>query len=110
MQRLLVASVIFHHSNLELPERPERRLQTWIVTPRLHGIHHSTRAADTNSNFSSLLSCWDRLHRSLRVDTPQSAITIGVDGYLEPKEVTFARCVMQPFVAQRALPPASSGV
>ena len=80
-QQMLVVSVIFHHSNLELPIETEALLNAVVVTPRMHGIHHSTRADETDSNYSSLLSCWDRLHRSLRLDVPQSAVTIGVAGF-----------------------------
>ncbi len=34
-------SILFHHSNLRLPERWERRLAFVLTTPRMHGIHHS---------------------------------------------------------------------
>ena len=34
-------SILFHHSNLRLPERWERRLAWVLTTPRMHGIHHS---------------------------------------------------------------------
>jgi len=106
-QQLLVLSVVFHHSNLELPPDLEQRLNIIFVTPRMHGIHHSTRSEDTNSNFSSLLSCWDLLHRSLRLDVAQSAVTIGVAGFAEPEDVTFQRSVMLPFREDpRLLPPA----
>ena len=96
-QRCLLLSVIFHHSNLELPIEVERRLQLIVVTPRMHGIHHSTRVEETNTNFSSLLSWWDRLHRSLRLDVPQRAITIGVAGFLDPRDVTLDRSLTLPF-------------
>jgi sterol desaturase/sphingolipid hydroxylase (fatty acid hydroxylase superfamily) len=96
-QKCLLLSVIFHHSNLELPPHLERRLQLLIVTPRMHGIHHSMRGEETNTNFSSLLSCWDRLHRSLRLDVPQPAITIGVAGFLDPADVTLERSLALPF-------------
>jgi len=96
-QRCLLLSVIFHHSNLELPVEIERRLQWVLVTPRMHAIHHSTRVEETNTNFSSLLSWWDRLHRSLRLDVAQSAITIGVDGLLDPSDVTLDRSLTLPF-------------
>jgi sterol desaturase/sphingolipid hydroxylase (fatty acid hydroxylase superfamily) len=96
-QRLLLASVIFHHSNLELPPAVEDRLRLVLVTPRMHGIHHSRRAEETNTNYSSLLSWWDALHRSLRLDVPQSAITIGVEGFLDPGAVTLARSLTLPF-------------
>jgi len=96
-QQCLLLSVIFHHSNVDLPIDVERRLQAVIVTPRMHGIHHSTRVEETNTNFSSLLSCWDRLHHSLQLDVPQPAITIGVEGILDPREVTLERSLAFPF-------------
>jgi len=106
-QQALLVSVIFHHSNLALPPSVEDGLLSCVVTPRMHGIHHSTRAIDTNSNYSSLLSWWDRLHRSLRLDVPQSAVTIGVDGFLGPEDVTLERSLTLPFRGDaRLVPPA----
>jgi len=108
-QQMLVVSVIFHHSNLELPIDFERRLVPFLVTPRMHGIHHSRRSADTNSNYSSLLSWWDRLHRSLRLNVPQASVTIGVPGFSEPEDVTLAASVALPFRRDPRLLPQSVG-
>ena len=81
--------MIFQHSNLDLPAGVERgpaadgrrrRGCTACITRRA--------SVDTNANFSSLLSWWDRLHGTLRLDVPQSAITIEVAGFLEPRDVT----------------------
>lgn len=99
-QRLLFASVIFHHSNIRLPIEWERRLNRWIVTPRMHGIHHSIVREETDSNWSSGLTVWDWLHGTLRRDVPQQAITIGVPAYREPKQVTLAKTIAMPFVTQ----------
>jgi sterol desaturase/sphingolipid hydroxylase (fatty acid hydroxylase superfamily) len=108
-QQMLVVSVVFHHSNLELPAAVERRLNAVFVTPRMHGIHHSTRADETDSNYSSLLSCWDRLHDSLRLDVPQSTVTIGVPGFSQPEDVTLERSLLLPFREDpRLLPPGES--
>jgi sterol desaturase/sphingolipid hydroxylase (fatty acid hydroxylase superfamily) len=102
-QQLLVISVIFHHSNLELPIAIERRLVRFLVTPRMHGIHHSTRIEETDANYSSLLSCWDRLHRSLKLNVKQSSITIGVPGFSRPEDVTLAESLTVPFRADSRL-------
>ncbi|WP_161889419.1 sterol desaturase family protein [Pontibacter russatus] len=91
----------FHHSNLRLPYRAERQLCKFIVTPRMHGIHHSIVARETNSNFSVIFSCWDRLHRSLRLNVPQDEITIGVPAYRDPQEQSPKRLFMLPFERQR---------
>ena len=108
-QQMLVVSVVFHHSNLELPLGVEERLNAILVTPRMHGIHHSTRPNETDSNYSSLLSCWDRLHRSLRLDVPQETVTIGVPGFSTPEDVTLERSLALPFRDDpRLLPPAGA--
>jgi sterol desaturase/sphingolipid hydroxylase (fatty acid hydroxylase superfamily) len=102
-QRMLFASVVFHHSNLLLPIAIERRLVRFLVTPRMHGIHHSTRVAETDTNFSSLLSCWDRLHRSLKLNVAQASITIGVPGFSRREDVTLVESVTLPVRADQRL-------
>jgi len=106
-QQMLVLSVVFHHSNLGLPIEAERGLVAFLVTPRMHGIHHSTRVEETDSNYSSLLSCWDRLHRSLRLNVAQSSVTIGVQGFTRPEDVTLVASLALPFLPDRRLLPAA---
>jgi sterol desaturase/sphingolipid hydroxylase (fatty acid hydroxylase superfamily) len=97
-QRCLFASVVFHHSNLELPEASESAIVPITVTPRMHGIHHATRPEWMNTNYSSLLSIWDRLHGTWCLDVPQGAITIGVGSMQRREDVTLERSVALPFV------------
>jgi sterol desaturase/sphingolipid hydroxylase (fatty acid hydroxylase superfamily) len=78
-QRLMVVSISFHHSNLRLPEPVERGLRLLVMTPRLHGIHHSIHRELRDSNWSSGLTLWDRLHRTYRTE-PQVVIQLGVEG------------------------------
>jgi sterol desaturase/sphingolipid hydroxylase (fatty acid hydroxylase superfamily) len=104
-QQMLLLSVVFHHSNVELPIDVERRLQAVFVTPRMHGIHHSTKGDEMNTNYSSLLSWWDSLHGSLRLDVPQAAVTIGVEGFGEPGQVTLERSLSLPFRHEARLLP-----
>jgi sterol desaturase/sphingolipid hydroxylase (fatty acid hydroxylase superfamily) len=100
-QAILFGSILFHHSNVELPIAWERRLVRFIVTPRMHGIHHSDRLNETNSNWSSLLSWWDYLHRTLILCVPQDAVTVGVPAYRDPRDVTIGRILLLPFKRQR---------
>ncbi len=100
-QAVLFASILFHHSNLRLPRRFEAVLARFIVTPRMHGIHHSAREDETNSNWSSLLSVWDFLHRTFRFDVPDERIVIGVPAYRDPRDVTLGRVLSLPFRRQR---------
>jgi sterol desaturase/sphingolipid hydroxylase (fatty acid hydroxylase superfamily) len=100
-QNIVLLSILFHHSNVELPIGVERFVARVIVTPRLHGIHHSNVPEETNSNWSSGLTVWDYLHGTLRLDVPQQAITIGVPAYPMPADVTLANSFALPFGAQR---------
>jgi sterol desaturase/sphingolipid hydroxylase (fatty acid hydroxylase superfamily) len=52
-QNALLVSILFHHSNVELPMAFERAVSKVFVTPRMHGIHHSVVPDETNSNWSS---------------------------------------------------------
>lgn len=96
-QTLLFASVFFHHSNLKLPKYFEENLQKIIMTPRLHGIHHSAREVEMNSNWSSGLTVWDFLHGTFRNDISQSKITIGVEELPVENDVTFKKMIVIPF-------------
>ena len=97
-QSLLFLSVLFHHSNTRLPSGLERALVRIVVTPRMHGIHHSNYRNETDSNWSSLLSAWDYLHRTARLNVPQDAVTIGVPAYDRPQAVTLGKILALPFV------------
>ena len=96
-QTLLFLSVLFHHSNVRLPKAFESKLQKIIVTPRLHGIHHSIVKTEMDSNWSSGLSIWDFLHGTFRNDISQSEITIGVAEFDEVEKVTISKMLAEPF-------------
>jgi len=100
-QSLLFLSIMFHHSNVRLPLEIERRLNAFVVTPRMHGIHHSTVKEETNSNWSSGLTVWDWLHGTLRLDVPQDAIVIGVPAYRDPSEVGLVSMLALPCGEER---------
>lgn len=101
-QRFFTASILFHHSNLALPRALDDRLAWVLTTPRMHGIHHATVRRLRNSNWSSGISVWDRLHGSFRV-APDTApgprdIVIGVDDPLAMADVAIEQALAAPFV------------
>ncbi len=87
----------FHHSNLKLPLEVEKKLNTLIVTPRMHGIHHSEIREETDSNYSVIFSFWDRLHKTIKLNIPQSELTLGVPGYRNKEELTLKNLLKLPF-------------
>ena len=100
-QTALMLSILFHHSNVRLPMELERRLNYFIFTPRMHGIHHSIIHAEEDSNWSSGLTLWDFLHRTLKLNVPQNEITIGVPAYRDENEVRLTEILGMPFRKQR---------
>jgi sterol desaturase/sphingolipid hydroxylase (fatty acid hydroxylase superfamily) len=98
---LFESANLFEHSNWRLPIHFERFLNRFIVTPRMHGIHHSIVQRETNSNWGTIFCWWDKFHRTLRRDIPQDAITIGVASYRDEKELTFGKLFVLPFREQR---------
>ena len=97
-QTLLILSVFFHHSNINLPKSFEEKLEKIIVTPRLHGIHHSEKQDEMDSNWSSGLSVWDFLHGTFRSDIPQNEIRIGVSGFNTKEDITLGKMLIEPFL------------
>lgn len=95
------SEVLFHHSNIRLPIRFERLLSRVLVTPRMHGIHHSQVHRENNSNFGTVFPWWDRLHRTLGLNIPQSEIVIGIPGYSSPEDNTMPSALLMPFRRQR---------
>lgn len=89
--------ILFHHSNIRLPGRVDRRLRWLIVTPWMHWVHHSRIPAETNSNYSSLLSVWDRLFGSFRLRADPGAIKLGLDGWRGREWRSFGGLLATPF-------------
>lgn len=95
------AATLFQHSNWRLPIALERVLNHVLVTPRMHGIHHSIVERETNSNWGTTFCWWDKFHRTLRRDIPQDEITIGVAAYRDEQELTIGQLFLLPFRRQR---------
>lgn len=96
-QGFFTVSILFHHSNLQLPREWDRRLSWLLTTPCMHGIHHSVISAQHDSNWSSGLSVWDRLHRTLVQDVPQDTLTIGIDDPAALTDVPLGGALLAPF-------------
>ena len=104
-ETLLAVVVMFHHSNLRLPRSLERLLSYVIVTPSIHWVHHHAVRADTDSNYSTVLSMWDRLFGSRSASRRVVDMAIGVEGHHEEQ---IAGLLARPFLSAAArLPPSS---
>jgi len=100
-QTATLLAILLHHSNVEIPLYIERWLCRFIVTPRMHGIHHSMIREEANANWSTIFAFPDYLHRTRKLNVPQQAVTIGVPAYRDPQELTLAKIMAMPFGKQR---------
>jgi sterol desaturase/sphingolipid hydroxylase (fatty acid hydroxylase superfamily) len=96
-QKLTFAEVLFHHSNVRLPRAIEAKLSRYVVTPRMHGLHHSVVLEERDSNFSSALTLWDTLHGTARIDMQHDEVTIGLPQFREDEDVTVGKTLALPF-------------
>ena len=91
---LVLLGTLFHHCNLYLPARFERLLRLAVVTPSHHWVHHHAVDADTNSNYGTLLTLWDRLFGSWSKTERSADMPIGVEG---AEDAGLAALVAAPF-------------
>lgn len=102
---LIYASVgllldLFSHGNLAVPATLDRMLRVLIVTPDMHRIHHSADHAESNRNFASLFSWWDRLFGTY-TDAPalgQGGMALGLSSRRHPDGLTLWELLRLPFV------------
>jgi sterol desaturase/sphingolipid hydroxylase (fatty acid hydroxylase superfamily) len=88
--------VQLHHANVALPARLDRALRTVIVTPFIHKVHHSHWQPETDSNYSSLFSFWDRLFASLRLRHDPHALRFGLLELSAPEHQTLSGLLTTP--------------
>lgn len=82
---LLLPVIQLHHSNVKFPERFDRWLRIFVSSPAMHRVHHSRVRAETDSNYASIFSFWDRLGKTFRLRRDMEAICFGLKGYDEEK-------------------------
>ncbi|MET4083843.1 sterol desaturase/sphingolipid hydroxylase (fatty acid hydroxylase superfamily) [Pedobacter sp. UYP30] len=92
------AETQFHHSNLKLNNTLEKALNLIIVTPRMHGIHHSNQPLQTDSNYAVIFSFWDKIFHTHNLNRTQESITIGAPFIYNSTDFSIRELLKMPFV------------
>jgi sterol desaturase/sphingolipid hydroxylase (fatty acid hydroxylase superfamily) len=95
---ILQMVIFFHHSNVGLPERWDRLLRSLFVMPNMHRVHHSIESFETNSNYSSIFSFWDRVFRTFRKRGDTRSINFGLPYFRESAWQSLLGFIKIPFV------------
>ncbi|MCB2065762.1 MAG: sterol desaturase family protein [Erythrobacter sp.] len=91
----MLASLVVH-ANLALPSGIDRLVRLLLVTPDMHRVHHSTRACETDSNYGTVLSGWDRLFGTYCASA-QEPLTIGLAEWQDERPARLGWSLLLPF-------------
>jgi len=94
-ETLVLVAALFHHSNLRIPSGLERALARVVITPSIHWVHHHRTRADTDSNYGTVFSFWDRIFGTRSPSPRRPDMPLGVEGR---EERDFARLLIIPFL------------
>lgn len=93
---LLVAGIA-EHANIRTGGRAWRAAAWLFTTPAVHLVHHSSRQAQTDSNYGSLFSVWDRLFGTWRDPAGEAVERIGLGPEQDRDAYRWHRQLFSPF-------------
>ncbi len=79
-ETVFLANVFFHHANLSIGTRVDRLYRILLTSPDMHKVHHSNIRSEHDSNYTSLLSVWDRIFGTYQFAENPKNITYGIRG------------------------------
>ncbi|MFC1749205.1 sterol desaturase family protein [Pseudomonadota bacterium] len=99
---VLNACAMFNHGNLHLPNKIDKILRLFIITPDMHRVHHSSIKQETNSNYGFSLSIWDYLFGTYKAQPKHGHETmeIGLRHYRDKRIEHLHHMLTLPFVAR----------
>jgi sterol desaturase/sphingolipid hydroxylase (fatty acid hydroxylase superfamily) len=93
---------IFAHANIRLPERADRILRRFIITPDYHRLHHSSDKQWTDSNFAAAFPLYDYLFRTARSApyAEHETMQLGLEYFRTPQDGRLGALLLMPFVSR----------
>ena len=91
-----LANTQFHHANISLFRWLDRGVRYVLVSPNMHKVHHSPLRVETDSNYSSVLSVWDRIFGSYRELAAGREVRFGLGELQEPETQSFGGLLRTP--------------
>ncbi|QDV49470.1 sterol desaturase family protein [Gimesia fumaroli] len=97
---LVFLSTQFHHANISIG-KADRFFRWLFVSPDMHKIHHSQIPSETNSNYSTVFSIWDRLAGTYRMRNDLKNIHFGLPDFDQPQWQTLLGMWKTPFTRKK---------
>lgn len=101
-EMLVLAITQFHHANISIG-RLDQWLRLFVVTPYMHKVHHSRWQPETDSNFATLFSFWDRIGLSFRMRSDPTTIEFGLQELEAPQWQSVWGMLRTPFVSSKRI-------
>jgi sterol desaturase/sphingolipid hydroxylase (fatty acid hydroxylase superfamily) len=95
-ETVMLLAAQFQHANVRVPGVIERLLWWTFVPPAMHRVHHHPARAHTDSNFGTLLVCWDRLFGTFRRRDQDEAV-FGLPEMEPARAMRFRGLLVMPF-------------
>ena len=101
-ETVLNGTAMFNHSNTKLSPLMDKILRSFVVTPDMHRVHHSTITTETDSNYGFNLPWWDKLFGTY-VDQPalgDEKMQIGLSEWQDERPTRLGWSLSVPFISQ----------
>ncbi len=69
---VLSSLALFNHSNIQMPDKIERIVRFFLITPSVHRIHHSVIHEESQKNFGFSVPYWDQLFGTYATSSRQA--------------------------------------
>jgi sterol desaturase/sphingolipid hydroxylase (fatty acid hydroxylase superfamily) len=93
----LLACAQFQHANVRIPAAVESVLWRTLVPPAMHRIHHAPNRSDTDSNYGTILTLWDRLFGTFSRRAADEPPSFGLPGTRDPERLGLGPLTILPF-------------
>lgn len=87
------------HSNIFLPEKLDKILRLFVITPDFHRMHHSSNKKYTDSNYGAILPWFDYLFKTAtKVSFNENAkMELGLETMRKPEDNRLDKMLLTPF-------------
>ncbi|HEX7616529.1 MAG TPA: sterol desaturase family protein [Thermoanaerobaculia bacterium] len=94
---VMLASAQFQHANVRIAAGVESVLWVTLVPPAMHRIHHAPNRRDTDSNYGTILTLWDRLFGTFNRRAADERPAFGIPGMRDPERLGLGSLTLLPF-------------
>ena len=92
---------LFSHISIEIHPLLDRLMRPLFITPDMHRVHHSSYQVETDSNYGTLFSWWDRLFNSYtaRPRNGLAGLEFGLKEHRSARALRLDRMLLMPFMS-----------